>query len=489
MNLAERISVLTRHDSNRKTRPVVAQRASVAAPGRVLSAAEPPVMIRSTVLKPQVFCFQTPGTTGKLSGDSSGPTRRAQRTVCGVSGFAAFALIALLIAGSAWAGPDAPYVPVGDNVILQHVPPTTDPRVRHFDKLRATLRQQPGNVDTAVKLARAYINYGRSTGDARFLGRALAVIEPWMKKRRPPVSVAMIHATIQQSRHFFKASREELNQIIERDPANLQAWLTLATVAMVQGDMKTANHACVHVASTGGDFMGTVCTASLRSLTGHNRQALALLNLVKDPGPKAPPAIRAWVDGLMADVAMRMGNNTLADSYFKQALQWTPGDNFLLADYGDFLLDQGRAKRAADLVKPYTQSDTSLLRLVLAEQALGSANARTDAVQMQARFHAMDERGSHVYRREQAGFVLHVLHDPQRALKLAQQNWTVQRAPKDVRVYLAAALAAGKPKAAKPVLDFLSRTGLKDVRLDPLLAKFNDIAARQSAAATQRDAP
>lgn len=398
--------------------------------------------------------------------------------------FAACWLVTLLTVGTVQAEQRTPYLPANADVVLQRVPPSTDPRVRHFDQLRNDLKQHPHDASKAVTLARAYIDYGRSTGDARFLGRAMAVIEPWMRQPTPPIPVLLVHATIQQSRHFFKASREELAQILKRDPDNAQAWLTLATVAMVQGDVALANRACVHLANSGGDFMGMVCSASLRSLTGHAEQAYALLSLVEDPGPTAPASIKAWIEGLLADTAARMGKPKLADTHFKSALQWTPDDNFLLADYGDFLLDQGRAQEVVDLLGGDTQSDTSFLRLVYAETALGLPRAKADAAEMSARFQSMDQRGSHVYEREKAGFVLHVQHDPQRALELARENWTVQRAPQDARIYLEAALAAHDPAAAKPVLDFIARTHLSDVIIDPLVAQAQTAQTAKAPSAT-----
>lgn len=378
-----------------------------------------------------------------------------------------------------------PYIPPDAGVVLQRVPPTTDPRVRAFDLLRADFDRHPQDSAKAVALAKAYVNYGRSTGDARFLGRAMAVIDPFMKQTAPPIPVLLMHATIQQSRHFFEASRQELAHILKLDPDSGQAWLTLATVAMVQGDVDLANKACVQLTNNAGDFMGIVCSASLRSLTGHGKQAYALLTMVEDPGPKAPPEIKSWIQGLMADVAVRMGKPELAERHFKQALQLTPEDNFLLADYGDFLLEQHRPQEVIVLIGNNTQSDTSFLRLVLAEQMLGLPRADKDADEMSARFQAMDERGSHVFRREQAGFVLQVQRDPKRALALATQNWTVQRAPKDVLVYLQAALAAHDPAAAKPVLDFLARTHLDDVRIQPLVDQLTaaDMAVQTAATA------
>lgn len=287
----------------------------------------------------------------------------------------------------------------------------------------------------------------------------------------------LAHATIQQSRHFFQESRVELSQVIKRDPDNVQAWLTLATVAMVQGDHTLANEACVHLANTAGDFMGIACTASLRSLNGHGDQAYVLLSMIEDPGPKAPASVRAWVQGLMADTAARMGKTEVADAHFKKALQWTPGDNFLLADYGEFLLDQGRAKEAMALVENDRPSDTSFLVLVTAEAALGLPIAKTDIAEMDARFTSMDQRGDHVFLREEATFLLHVQRDPRQALALAKQNWKVQRAPKDVRVYLEAALANNDPQEAKPALDFITATGLDDVSLRPLIRQLQPLSS------------
>ena len=59
-------------------------------------------------------------------------------------------------------------------------------------------------------------------------------------------------------------------------------------------------------------------------------------------------------------------------------------------------------------------------------------------------------------------FALHLQHHPQGALHLAQQNWTAQREPWDVRVFLEAAQAARQPQAAQPVLLFLQQTQLED---------------------------
>ncbi|MEO7149426.1 MAG: tetratricopeptide repeat protein [Rhodanobacteraceae bacterium] len=403
---------------------------------------------------------------------------------CRVMQRSLFLLVFWLIAATpTMADNRAPYVPTSPDVVLEHVPSSTDPRVRHFDQLQAELRRNPGDMQRALKLADAYIDYARSTGDVRYLGRALAVIEPWMRRKSVPVPVLLTHATILQSRHSFEDARKELTAILARDPGNVQAWLTLATVALVQGDYAIANDSCVHLATISGNFMGMLCTAQLRSIDGHAKQAYALLGFIENPGPEAPATIKAYIEGLLADTAMHLGKPDEAETHFKAALQWTPGDNFLLADYADFLLDQNRPHDAIALVKDYTQSDTSFLRLVMAESALHNPRAPADIAQMQARFAAMEQRGSHVFQREQAIFELHLMHDPARALALAQENWSVQRAPQDMRIILESALAAGKPHAAQPVLDLIRQSHLQDPRVDRLVEQVTAALTKTGATA------
>jgi Tfp pilus assembly protein PilF len=416
--------------------------------------------------------------------------------------YRALVLAGWLAAVPCFAGEQAPYVPARADIVLQTVPSISDPRVRAFTGLRAALARNPADQGQAVKLSEAYLDYGRDTGDARYLGRAAAVIAPWMGLSPPPIPVLLVHATILQSKHYFAAARAQLRAILRRQPDNAQAWLTLATVAQVQGDMGVARSACAHLLDSSDPLLPGACLASLNAVDGHAASAYHLLSLLWPQARAEPVAVRSWIQGILADSAKYLGEDAAADRHFRSALQLAPGDNFLLADYADFLLDEKRPRAALELVKDYSQSDTSFLRQVYAEAALGSPRAAADTAQMARRFAALEIRGSRTYRREQAGFVLYLEHDPSRALELAQENWTVQRAPEDMRVLLEAALAAGKLPAAQPVLDLLAKSHLEYSLVAGLAARVRTELARQaptlppiravsaaSAAAAGRDAP
>jgi Tfp pilus assembly protein PilF len=410
---------------------------------------------------------------------AAGTTRRSPVTRC-----MRVLLASLCVAAASnaiAANPAQPYVPASDNIVLEHLPSSSDPRVRQFGALRKQAEASPHDVHRAVVLARAYLDYGRDTGDARYLGRAQAVIAPWTAQRPASDDALLVTATILQSRHQFAASRRILQAVLQHDDGNAQAWLTLASVALVQGDMDEAHRDCAHLIGGIDGLVTAGCLASWASVNGHAQTAQQVIEALLRQEPNEPPALRSWAHGLLADAAKTLGQTERADAEFRQALQFSPGDNFLLADYADFLLDHGRAQQALDLTRGYEQSDTSFLRKTLAEAALKLPAAGADIRQMASRFRDLEQRGDNrLYAREEARFALELQHDPARALQLAEKDWSIQRAPEDLRIYLQAALAAGNPASARPALDFLKRTRCEDPIVRALAAQ---VAARLATSA------
>ena len=106
-----------------------------------------------------------------------------------------------------------------------------------------------------------------------------------------------------------------------------------------------------------------------------------------------------------------------------------------------------------------------LLRLAIAERAVGDKEAKAHTELLAARFRASQKRGDVVHRREEARFRLALQNDPERALTLAEANWNVQREVADARVLLEAALAAKAAPRAKPVLEWLASSKCEEPKL------------------------
>lgn len=361
-----------------------------------------------------------------------------------------------------------PYTPTANGQVLQQVPPASDPKVREMRRLRARLDKAPKDADTAHQLADAYVDFGRQLGDAHYAGYAEAVLAPWLALPQPGARTLVIFATILQYRHQFTEARAVLAKAIARDPKNHQAWLTLATLDMVQGDYPAAGRNCAQVTNSGNVSVGIACAANLRTYIGQAQQSLSMLNLLATNTPGLTPPFKAWLSGLQAEGSERLGHWPDAEKHYRDALAQTPEDNFLLVAYADFLLDRDRPTEVLTLLADHTQSDTAFLRIVLAQAALKSPNLGRYVWTMSARFEALRQRGSEYFGREEVRFALDLQKDPKTALALAQENWKVQREPWDTRVLLQAALAAKQPQAAQPALEFIERNKLQDPVIEGL---------------------
>ena len=375
----------------------------------------------------------------------------------------------------------APFVPADDAQVLQEVPAGTDPAVRQMHGLRGELDADRGNLVLAEKLSQAYIDFGRRIGDAHYVGYAEAVLTPWLGRTVPAASVLVQYATILQYRHQFAEARVQLKRALVAEPHNTQAWLTLATLDMVQGDYATAGHDCSQVATGGGYSLAIACIGSLRSYIGQAQQSLALLNQVDRAGKTPSTPLSTWIQGLLAESDERLGDWAEAEAHYRKALAAAPDDNFLLVAYADLLLDHGRPAEVLRLLADKSQSDTAFLRLALAKAALHQPDVALYTWIMGARFAALAQRGDDYFGREQVRFALYLQHSPATALQMAERNWQVQKAPWDIRVLLEAALAAGKPQAALPALRFVESTKLQDPIIEPLARQARDELAKRQA--------
>jgi Tfp pilus assembly protein PilF len=377
------------------------------------------------------------------------------------------AIFALACMFSAAAGA-TPYVPADGKQVIERLPTRTDPQQRELQELRSRLAAAPDNIQLATQLARRYIEIGRGSGDPRYLGYAQAALAPWWKEPAPPPDVRILRATLLQNQHHFSAALADLDGLIKQDHGNAQAWLTKATVLQVQGRHDDAKASCARLFALAPELITAVCFANVAGVTGQADKACALLQRALDRDREADVAIRTWAHTLSAETAERIGRSADAEQHFRQALALDRSDTYLLGAYADFLLDRQRASEVVALLENRLRADGLLLRYAEALRQLHSPQAERYVRMLQDRFAAAMQRGDTVHQREQARLALHLLNEPKDALRLAQQNWEVQKEPADLRILLEAALAAGDRDAVKTATDWIKHTGLEDTILSAI---------------------
>ena len=362
----------------------------------------------------------------------------------------------------------APFVPSDESQILEQLQISpNDPVARELYHSRAQWVAQPDNFPLAVHLARRYIDQARAEADPRYLGYAQGVLAPWWKMERPPSQVLILRATINQSNHNFKDALDDLSLVLQREPNNAQAWLTRASILRVEGKYHEASRDCLKLLRLATEIVSASCINGVAAQNGQLSKSYDLLQGVfkKSVATGISSGEKLWVLTDLAEMAARAGRIKTAETHFQEALRLNIADSYLLGAYGDFLLDQGRPAEVISLLRDKIRADGLLLRLALAEQQLHSPGLPLHVAALRSRFEASRLRGDTVHRREEARFTLMLLKDPQQALKLAQQNWMVQREPWDARIVLEAAIVAHRYGEARAVLTWLTENRLEDVQI------------------------
>ena len=371
----------------------------------------------------------------------------------------------------------APFVPASDLTILERLSttPGETARVNQSTRaLRATLARDPKNVDLAVRMAQLYVSRSRSESDPRLLGQAQAALGAWWSQAEPPIPVLLLRATIRQSVHDFTNARRDLDQAVKREPGNAQAWLTMATVQQVTGDLAGAAESCRKVVPLAPPLIGITCLASIDGSQGRAVQAYEALNnamVASATTGRDSIGVRGWALTLQAELAERLARSADAERLYLASLAIDPTDAYTVAAYADFLIDAGRASDVLTLIPANTRGDVLLLRRAIAAKLAASPDAAQLAQELGQRFNASRARGDRVHLREEARFALAVKNESTEALALARDNWMVQKEPLDARIALEAAIAARQPKAVADVLAWIESTKLQGEKLAQLAAQ------------------
>lgn len=370
-------------------------------------------------------------------------------------------------------GQAAPRVPVEDREVLERLPlRPRDPVATQLRELRLAATAARADPAAAAPLARRYFALAMAEGDPRYVGYAQAALAPWSGAGRAPAEILMLRALLRQYRHDFEGALADLALAAQLDPRNAEVHAWRAAIFMVRADYPAAEHECAALAPLTDELQATGCSAYVEATTGRTRDAYARLRGALERAPQSGAAAQLWALTRLAEMSARLGDTAAAERHFKSALALGLNDNFLLAAYADFLLEQRRSREVVTLLRDWARSDTLLLRLALAERDLGLPDAARHAQILGERFAAEARRGERLHLAEEARYLLELRADATAALAAAVENWQSQREPRDALILLEAARAARNPAAAAPALDWLERTGFEHPRMRRLAAEL-----------------
>ena len=360
----------------------------------------------------------------------------------------------------------APYLPKDDAVVLETLPgKPSDPTATELRSMRAAVAAAPTDAEAAARLALRYFELAMEQGDPRYVGYAEAVIRHWPENATTAADLLVLHGKLRQYRHDFATAMADFDLALKSDPGNFGARAWRIAILMVQADYAGARRECGLIAPYASELQAVACSAYVDATTGNARPAYARLNAALARAGEVDPGHQLWILTRLAEMAWRFGDTGAAERHFRTALALGFDDNFLLAAYADFLLEQGRAAEVVPLLRKWSRSDTLLLRLALAARVLKLPEGEKYVRTLGDRFADAGLRGEKLHLQEEARFLLDLKGDARAALAAASENYRTQREPRDAQVLIDAALAARDPAAAAPALQWVEASGFEAKRL------------------------
>ena len=330
----------------------------------------------------------------------------------------------------------------------------------------------------AQAAALRWIQLSRQTSDPRYLGRAQGVLAKWWDNVDAPAEIAVLQATIEQSRHEFDKAKALLLRVVQKVPNQAQAWLTLATLERLSANYPAALTACAQVIRAGNTFYGQACQFETQSLQGEFTAARAGFNQLLDRrnptsvARSVSPADQSWLWSLLAENEERAGQDSAALKAYTNSLSLAD-DGYTALAFADVFLRIRKPDQALKVLVNQPDSDAVLLRRAYAKKLAGDADWKNLNQQLKVRFSALKARGeeTRLHARELALAAFWLDEQYVSAAALAMINLQMQKEPFDWWLALNTSRSAGLGDQTAKLKDSLMRSGLVDQRLSAWQAK------------------
>lgn len=364
----------------------------------------------------------------------------------------------------------APRTPTNDADVVATLPyRANDSRARELSVLRKALASDVKNVQANANLAQRYFESALASGDPRYVGYAEAVLARFAADLPPELLI--LRGQLRQYRHDFSGALGDFAKALSADPDLAAAHAWRGAIFLVQANYAAAKAECDALLAIDRKVLAGGCLGLQLAYTGQLQNAEATLQktlaLAKDPDQ------RLWVLTRLGEVAAWRGDKAQAQGHYQAALKLGRDDSYLLAAWADFLLDNQREQEALNFLKTWEASDVLLLRLAQAQHRLKLPDAKRTTQMLEDRYAAARARKDSTHQAEEARFWLELRKDPATAVRVAAENYQIQREPRDARILLEAAIAAKNKDAAKPALTWLTSSGFEDGQIRSLAQTLN----------------
>ncbi len=236
------------------------------------------------------------------------------------------------------------------------------------------------------------------------------------------------------SDHAFDESLASFRSIIERTPQHASAWLSIASLLLIQGDVVGARDACLRASGYVDPIAVLACHGRIALAEGECRTAYMRLDRLLSSSAYLgrSDVYTLWAVAVSAELAVMAGDTDAADRLFERVMAHSPSAQVKVA-WADHLIATGRGDKVLEIVGAYETNLALLLRRFLALKEAGRLNEVHNRIhQLHHDFHHAINHGDFEHGREYALFYLDIYPRPLLAKAAAEGNYNNQREPEDL---------------------------------------------------------
>ncbi|CAN5561062.1 hypothetical protein BH11BAC2_BH11BAC2_03180 [soil metagenome] len=215
-----------------------------------------------------------------------------------------------------------------------------------IEGLEAELLRNPENKTTELKLAQAYLQEGRVTGDHSYYDAlAYSLIQKVLKREPENFEALCCKATLEASAHQFTDALNTSQQAITINPYNAYIYGVLCDANVELGNYKQAIAAADKMSSIRPDIRSYSRVSYLREIHGDYTGAIDAMKLALSAGVPGLEQTE-WTRVYLGRLYETIGQVKEAEKWYKESISIRPNYAPALAALGNLAQQNGQYKEA-----------------------------------------------------------------------------------------------------------------------------------------------
>ena len=228
-------------------------------------------------------------------------------------------------------------------------------------KLEKKLASAPSDTQTIARLATAYVQKGRETGEVANYVQARDLLTAAHKEHRESRDVTLALAWVSTVFHDFNSALELAGALVKEDPKDADAFGVVSDSYLELGRYDEAIAAAQKMIDLRPNLASYSRGAQLRWVTGNARGAVFLMTQAIQAGGSTEAV--AWAKVQLADMHLKTGAYPAAELLCESVLETMPDYRHALAGLGRVRAAQGRLEEAEKLLARASKVGPSVVML------------------------------------------------------------------------------------------------------------------------------